>query len=132
MLNMLFAVATVVAIALPPVAAQKSDLAISLTTKPSPLLLGQNWFEVSVKDAKGQPVTGANVMVEIVMPANPAIKHPEMRSGGTLKATTPGIYRGIIMVTMAGNWTAIVSVKVDGKEIGRSKKALTAVSVASR
>jgi YtkA-like len=111
----------------PAVSAQKTDLAITLTTKPSPLGLGQNWFEASVKDAKGNPLAGANVMVEIVMPPNPATKHPEMRSGGLLKATTPGIYRGIILVTMAGNWTATVTVKRDGKEIGRSKNAFTAV-----
>jgi hypothetical protein len=66
------------------VAAQSSVATLTLTTKPTPLGLGQNLFEVSVKDAKGRPVTDAEVALLLLMPADPKTKHPEMRTEGTL------------------------------------------------
>ena len=49
-------------------ATQTTAASLTLTTRPSPLGLGQNLFEVVVKDAKGQPVTNANVSLVLLMP----------------------------------------------------------------
>jgi hypothetical protein len=65
-------------------AGQTGAVSLTLTTKPSPLGLGQNLFDVSVKDAKGQPVANADVSLLLVMPADPKTKHPEMRTEGEL------------------------------------------------
>ena len=97
-----------------------------MTTKPAPLGLGQNLFEVVVKDAKGQPVTDAEVALALVMPADPKTKHPEMRSEGKLKNAGAGKYNGIAMVTMAGDWNATVTATRHGKPIGQTKQKLTA------
>jgi nitrogen fixation protein FixH len=112
------------------VVAQSSIATLTLTTKPSPLGLGQNLFEVLVKDAKGQPVTNATVALQLVMPADPKTKHPEMRTEGTLNRVGAGKYSGIAIVTMAGDWDVTVTAKQNGKEIGRKTQRLTAYAKA--
>jgi hypothetical protein len=94
---------------------------ISLSTKPSPLLLGQNRFEVKLATRAGKPLTGAAVTVSMTMPAMPAIHHPEMRSDAVLPAAAPGTYNGVVMVTMAGSWTVQVTVRHGGRVIGRKQ-----------
>jgi nitrogen fixation protein FixH len=106
--------------------AQSSVATLTLTTKPSPLGLGQNLFEVVVKDAKGRPVTDAEVALLLVMPADPKTKHPEMRTEGKLNSAAGGRYNGIAIVTMAGHWDVTVTATQNGKEIGRKKQRLTA------
>lgn len=119
------AVAAILAFAVS-VAAQSSVATLTLTTKPSPLGLGQNLFEVIVKDAKGRPVTDAEIALLLLMPADPKTKHPEMRTEGTLNNVGGGKYNGIAIVTMAGDWDVTVTATQKGKEIGRTKQRLTA------
>jgi nitrogen fixation protein FixH len=113
-------------------AAQSSVATLTLTTKPSPLGLGQNLFEVAVKDAKRRPVTNAEVALLMVMPADPKTKHPEMRTEGTLNNVGGGKYNGIAIVTMAGEWDVTVTARHNGKELGRKTQRLTAFSKAPR
>ena len=107
-------------------AAQDRTPTLTLTTRPSPLGLGQNLFEVVIKDAKGQPVTDADVALVLVMPADPKTKHPEMRTEGRLNKAGAGKYSGIAMVTMAGDWDVTVTASRKGKEIARKKQKMTA------
>lgn len=107
-------------------AAQSSVATLTLTTKPSPLGLGQNLFEVAVKDAKGRPVANADVALALVMPADPKTKHPEMRIEGKLNNVGGGKYNAIAIVTMAGDWDVTVTATQKGKEIGRKQQRLTA------
>jgi len=102
--------------------------ALTLTTKPSPLGLGQNLFEVTVTDAKGRPVTSAEVALLLLMPADPKTKHPEMRTEGKLNNVGGGKYNGIAIVTMAGDWDVTVTARQNGKEIAQKKQRLTAHS----
>src|SRR5262245_59350359 len=107
-------------------AAQSAAPTLALTTKPSPLGLGKNLFEVIVKDAKGQPVADAEVSLVLLMPADPKTKHPEMRTEGQLNKVGGGKYNGIAMVTMAGEWDVTVIASRSGKEIARKKQKMTA------
>jgi hypothetical protein len=107
-------------------AAQTRSVSLTLTTRPSPLGLGQNFFEVLVKDAKGQPVTNADVSLVLVMPADPKTKHPEMRTEGKLNNVGAGKYNGIAMVTMAGDWDVTVAASRSGKELARKSQRVTA------
>lgn len=113
-------------------AAQDHIPTVTLTTRPSPLGLGQNLFEVVVKDAKGQPVTDADVALVLVMPADPKTKHPEMRTEGQLNKAGAGKYSGIAMVTMAGDWDVTVTASRKGKEIARKKQKMTAYLTAPK
>jgi len=119
------AVAVILAFAVS-AAAQSSIANLTLTTRPSPLGLGQNLFEVTVKDAKGRPVTTAEVALLMVMPADPTTKHPEMKTEGTLNNVGGGKYNGIAIVTMAGDWVVTVTARQNGKELGRMTQKLTA------
>jgi hypothetical protein len=106
--------------------AQSGSASLTLTTKPSPLGLGQNLFEVTVKDAKGQPVTNADVGIVLLMPADPKTKHPEMKTEGKLNNVGKGTYNAVVVVTMAGDWDVTVTATRDGKSIGLKKERLTA------
>lgn len=119
------AAAAVLAVAVS-AAAQSGVATLTLTTKPSPLGLGQNLFDVVVKDAKGRPVTDADVALSLVMPADPKTKHPEMRTEGKLNNVGGGKYNGIAIVSMAGKWVVTVTATQKGKEVGRTKQRLTA------
>ena len=106
--------------------AQTSGVTIVLTTKPSPLGLGQNLFDVALKDPKGQPIADAEVGIVLVMPADPKTKHPEMKSEGKLNNVGKGRYNGIVMVTMAGDWDVTITAVRNGKQIAQKKEKLTA------
>jgi mono/diheme cytochrome c family protein len=115
----------VVAIATTTTAAQ-TGATVTLSTTPNPLGLGQNRFDVTVKDAKGQPVTTAEVALSLVMPADPKTKHPEMRTEGTLNSAGNGKYTGVAMVTMAGTWNVTVTATQSGKVLGQTKATIAA------
>ena len=106
--------------------AQTGGVTIVLTTKPSPLGLGQNLFDVALKDPKGQPIADAEVGIVLVMPADPKTKHPEMKSEGKLNNVGKGRYNGIVMVTMAGEWDVTITAVRNGKQIAQKKEKLTA------
>ena len=123
-------IAAVVFAAALTVTAQSATATLTLTTKPSPLGLGQNLFEVLVKDAKRQPVTDAEVAIVLLMPADPKTKHPEMRTEGKLNNVGAGKYNAIAIVSMAGDWEITVTASRNGKLIGQTKQKLTAYTKA--
>ena len=112
---------------LPLAVSTQSNLAsLTLATKPSPLGLGQNLFEVIVKDARGRPVADADVGLLLVMPADPKTRHPEMRTQGKLNNVGGGKYTGIAIVSMAGDWDVTITATLKGKELSRKTQRLTA------
>jgi hypothetical protein len=104
--------------------AKKLDIAF--TSSPKPTKIGDNTFEVIVKDAAGTPVTDADVSVLLFMPAMPAMKMPEMRNDVKLKPAGAGKYSGSGPIMMAGTYTVTVSVRENGAEVGQKKLSLTA------
>ena len=106
--------------------AQTGGVRLTLTTRPSPLGLGQNHFEVTVHDAKGKAVSTADVSIRLLMPADPKTKHPEMKTEGKLNNAGAGKYSGIAMVTMAGDWEITVTASQNGKVIGTKTERRTA------
>lgn len=105
-------------------AGQKPTLDIMLTSKPSPPKMGENSFEVMVKDASGKPITDAEVSAELFMARMGNM--PEMKNTVALKHQKEGRYVGSGQVMMAGKWDVTVSVKRAGKEIGSKKFPVTA------
>lgn len=110
----------------------QSGATVTLKTTPNPLGLGQNRFDVTVKDAKGQPIANADVALSLVMPSDSKTKHPEMRTEGELSSVGGGRYNGIAMVTMAGAWNVTATVTLNGKPIGHAKATLTAYATRPR
>lgn len=105
---------------------------VTLATRPSPPVTGETTFSVTVKAPDGKPVTGAEVTVELVMPAMPSMNMAEMRNKITLKPAedaklaAAGTYTATGQIMMAGKWNATVSVKVGGKDYAETKSTLTA------
>jgi hypothetical protein len=106
-------------------AATGQNVEVTLTSEPDPPRTGENTFDVMVMSG-GQPVTDADVSVELFMAAMPEMKMPEMRNSVALKHEGGGRYRGAGNVMMAGNWDATVSVKRGGQEIASQKLPITA------
>lgn len=98
---------------------------VTLTTQPDPPRSGDTTFEAMVMMG-GEPVTDADVSVELFMPAMPEMKMAEMRNTVALQHEGGGRYRGTGNVMMAGNWDATVTVRRDGQELGTHKVPITA------
>jgi len=109
----------------PPASTEGQTLDITFTSEPDPPKMGENTFETMVMSG-GQPVTDAEVAVELYMPAMPSMNMAEMRSSIPLKHEGGGRYRGAGKVMMSGAWDATVSVKRGGQEIGNRKFSVTA------
>jgi Cu(I)/Ag(I) efflux system membrane fusion protein len=101
-------------------------LQIAVATRPDPPRAGDNTFEVTVRDASGSPVTGATVTVSLFMPAMPSMNMPVMRAEVALIDAGDGRYRGQGEIGMAGRWDVTVTVRRDGRTLGRVQRALVA------
>jgi len=95
-----------------------AQLDIALRTVPDPPRVGENQLEAIVRDAGGRPVDGAEVTVELYMPAMPTMNMPAMRSEAKLLPAGGGAYRGPAQVLMAGRWDATVTVTRGGRRLG--------------
>jgi hypothetical protein len=86
------------------------DLSATLEVVPNPPPVMQDTTLVlTLRDANGDPVSGASVMFDLTMPA---MEMPENRPQPT--EAEPGIYRADVTFTMAGEWQIDVEV-VDGE-----------------
>jgi hypothetical protein len=80
---------------------------------PNPPRAGAATIDLELSDRNGQPVSGARVELEGNM------SHAGMGPvGATAKEIEPGKYRGILALTMAGDWIIVVSVTLsDGERL---------------
>ena len=81
---------------------------------------GDNTFEVMVLQGS-QPVTDADVSVQLFMAAMPSMNMPEMRNTIALKHDAEGRYRGDGNVMMAGGWDATIMVMRGDQHLGDRK-----------
>jgi RND family efflux transporter MFP subunit len=101
-------------------------LDITFRSQPDPPKTGETLFEVAVKDPAGQPVTDAEVSVQLFMPAMPTMNMPAMRNEAKLPHVGGGIYRGPGQVMMAGRWDVTIAVAKNGQQLGRKQLAVVA------
>jgi nitrogen fixation protein FixH len=82
-----------------------ANLNIALTTQPSsPRSLDPTHFTVTLKDAQGQPVTGANARINLQMPTMDMGQNRVV-----LSPQSPGLYVGKGRFTMSGDWQMTVT-----------------------
>jgi RND family efflux transporter MFP subunit len=103
-----------------------SALDITFRSQPDPPKTGESLFEVMVKDSPGQPVTDADVSVQLFMPAMPTMNMPAMRNETKLPHVGAGVYRGPGQVMMGGRWDVTVTVSKGGQQLGRKQLAIVA------
>ena len=108
-----------------PASAPAGSVEITLTSQPDPPRMGETTFEAMVLQGS-QPVTDADVSVELLMAAMPSMNMPEMKNSFPLKHEGNGRYRGVGSVMMVGSWDATISVKRGGQEIGNRKVPVVA------
>ncbi|MCI0415029.1 efflux RND transporter periplasmic adaptor subunit [bacterium] len=92
--------------------------------EPKTAKTGDNRMRVSVKDAGGKPVSGAEVEVTLSMPQMGAM--PPMSNKAMLLDQGNGIYAGNIEFQMAWTWETTIVVKKENKVIGSMKTTVTA------
>jgi len=107
-------------------AAPTQQLDITFHSVPDPPKVGENQFEVVVKDAAGKPVEGADVSIQFFMAAMPTMNMPAMRNEVKLSHAGGGVYRGTGQVMMAGRWDVTITVSRGGQRIGSKQVALVA------
>jgi len=103
-----------------------AGLDLTFHTRPDPPRMGEAIFEVTVKDAAGQPVTDADVSATLFMPAMPSMSHPAVRSEATLGHAGGGTYRGTGQITISGRWDVTVTVTRAGRPLGSRQFSLLA------
>ena len=96
---------------------------ITFSSRPDPPRTGENTFEVTVKDAQGQPISDATVEVNFFMPAMPTMGMPAMRSRAALAHAGDGTYRGTGEVS-SGRWDVTVAVIRAGQRVGTKTTAI--------
>ena len=96
-----------------PVTIQAEGLNISLATAPNqPARIEATAFEISIRDATGNPVGGARVGLDLSMPAHHAMSENRPR----VHEREPGRYVAAGAFSMGGEWVAIVEVLLaDGR-----------------
>ena len=110
--------------AAPAAAPAGSGLDIRLNNPAEPRT-GENTFEVMVMQ-DSQPVTDADVSVQLYMAAMPSMNMPEMKNTIPLKHEGNGQYRGTGNVMMGGAWDATVMVMRGNQELGSRKITIVA------
>jgi hypothetical protein len=93
----------------PPAGPAASGATIVLRTQPDPPRSGENTFEVEVNGADGQPLVDAQVKLTLFMPAMPSMNMPAMSSEATLAPAGVGVYRGAVLISMAGRWDVTIT-----------------------
>jgi RND family efflux transporter MFP subunit len=84
---------------------------------------GMNQVRLLVKDAAGNPITGAQVEVGLSMPQMGAM--PPMSSKGALTEVGNGVYQGQVEVLMAWTWQTTVTVRKNAAVVGVAQTTIT-------
>ena len=93
-------------------AVKAADLDVQIAIEPDPPTTGKNRLRISIRDASGKPVDGAQLEFEYSMPAMGSM--PEMKGGGEVKAEGGGRYIVTYALPMQGDWHLTISVDVPG------------------
>ena len=91
--------------------------------EPKTAKTGTNSIRLLVKDAFGNPITGAQVDVGLFMPQMGAMA--PMSSKGNLAEVGNGVYAGQIEVLMAWTWQTTVTVRKNGNVVGVVETSIT-------
>ncbi len=95
-----------------PAAVKAGDLDVQVAIDPDPPTTGGNRLRISIRDASGKAVDGAQLAFEYDMPAMGAM--PEMKGGGEVKAEGGGRYTVAYRLSMQGDWSLTLGIDAPG------------------
>jgi RND family efflux transporter MFP subunit len=87
---------------------------------------GSNVFRVKLTDARGAPLSGAELTVTFFMPAMPAMGMASMRVPVTLSDKGNGLYEGLGQLENGGTWQVTVLAKKNGQIIATKQLSVNA------
>lgn len=99
---------------------------ISTETNPTPMRSGANTIDVTLHDASGRQISGAEVSVILYMPPMPSMGMAAMRVVSKAVAGDSG-YAATINLPMGGSWRMTVVASKNGRELAREQMDISAV-----
>jgi RND family efflux transporter MFP subunit len=102
------------------------QIAIDVSTEPSPPHKGSNTIRVKVETSAGKAVVGAQVWVTFFMPAMPAMGMSAVRTVATLSEKGNGLYAAPFQLQTGGTWQVTISVQRNGQMIGTKQASVNA------
>jgi Cu(I)/Ag(I) efflux system membrane fusion protein/cobalt-zinc-cadmium efflux system membrane fusion protein len=100
--------------------------AVEMKTDPDPPARGRDRVRVTLRDASGKPITGANVSVTFYMAAMPAMGMAAMRAQATATDQGNGVYASDIDLQSGGTWQVTIVAAKDGQTIATKQFNVTA------
>ena len=102
------------------------QVAIDLSTDPSPPRRGANTARAKLTDADGKPVEGAQVTATFFMPAMPAMGMAAMRAAVALSDKGGGVYEGPLQLESGGTWQVTITAQKNGQTIATKQLSVNA------
>ena len=99
---------------------------VEFTTEPSPPAKGNNTVRVKLTDAKGSPITGAQVHVTLYMAAMPAMGMAAMKTDIDLADKGNGVYEGKGELASGGTWQVTIVARRNGAVITNKQLSVNA------
>ena len=106
--------------------APRPQVAIDLSTEPSPPRRGTNTARVKLMDAERKPIEGAQVTATFFMPAMPAMGMAAMRAAVTLSDKGGGVYEGPLQLESGGTWQVTITAQKNGQTIATKQLSVNA------
>jgi RND family efflux transporter MFP subunit len=106
--------------------APNPQIAIDLTTNPTPPHKGRNSVRVTLTGADGKPVTGLQIAVTFFMPAMPEMGMAAMRTSTTLAEKGSGVYEAPVQLQTGGTWQVTITAQRNGQTIASKQLSLSA------
>lgn len=89
------------------------EIEVTIDKNP-PVAIGENHIEVEIRDAKGNPVTDARVLINYYMPPMPRMAPMNYKTDAKLKRQK---YRATMRFIMAGPWVIAIKITREGKTV---------------
>ena len=99
---------------------------VELSTDPAPPRRGSNTIRVKLSEARGAPISGAEVSVTFYMPAMPAMGMAAMRTPVSLTDKGNGIYGGAGQLENGGTWQVTIVAKKNGQTVASKQLSVNA------
>lgn len=98
-------------------AAANAGASIAFASDPTPLVRGRNKVIVTLRNAQGAPIQGAQVAVSFYMAAMPAMGMAAMRARGAAADQGNGAYAANIDLPSGGTWSLTITASQGGRTI---------------
>jgi Cu(I)/Ag(I) efflux system membrane fusion protein/cobalt-zinc-cadmium efflux system membrane fusion protein len=103
-----------------------AQASIEFTSDPNPPVRGHNKVIVTLRDAKGAPISGAQVIVSFYMAAMPAMGMAAMRAQATANDQGNGAYTTNIDLPSGGTWSLTIAASKDGHSMATKQMDVSA------